>query len=375
MRMRTGFVAVLTAVCMLGWLAACGTEEAPMRKRSEVVCSVQEEEFVRSYGRTYAYDGGTAYPNAASGFAVRFYGTKLEAELYAFGEWDAGLSVMVDGETDSNAAIFTLPRGGGYARTVLVRDIAEGEHTVCILKRHDSLRNTFACRTLTTDGTFLPAPESPSLKMEVYGDSITSGSGILRATDPAAHTDSGEYSQRTQNALQSYAAVAAARLGAELRIYGRGGIAMAYSTDRNTVLSNYDAAAVDLDRECFPYDYNSWTPDVVVIYLGTNDVLIAAQHDTGFTMEGLKAAYCSFLRGVIGQYYGKDIPVFLCSGMMVPDSGLGDCMEEVRAELCGEFPNLETIEFDACAIGHPVVSENQTAGEELAQAIGQKLGN
>ena len=66
-------------------------------------------------------------------------------------------------------------------------------------------------------------------------------------------------------------------------------------------------------------------------------------------MEGLKAAYCSFLRGVIGQYYGKDIPVFLCSGMMVPDSGLGDCMEAVRAELCGEF----LLQFLLCQSGVP----------------------
>ena len=87
-----------------------------MHNRSEIVCSDQEDEFVRLYGRTYVYDGGTAYPNAASGFAVRFFGTRLEAELCAFGEWDVGLSVMVDGETDSNAEILTLHRSGGYER-------------------------------------------------------------------------------------------------------------------------------------------------------------------------------------------------------------------------------------------------------------------
>ena len=35
---------------------------------------------------------------------------------------------------------------------------------------------------------------------------ITNGSGILRETDAQAHTDSGEYTARTQNALQAYAA-------------------------------------------------------------------------------------------------------------------------------------------------------------------------
>ena len=67
------------------------------------------------------------------------------------------------------------------------------------------------------------------------------------------------------------------------------------------------------------------------------------------------------------------------SGMCLPIkevfADLGDCMEAVRAELCGEFPNLETIVFDACAIGHPVVSENKAAGEKLARTILKKLEN
>ncbi len=366
--------ALLAAAVMTVGLGACAPkEQTSAGPVTQIACTEADAQYVNLYGRSYAYEEGTAFPNAASGFEVRFYGTTLTAQLSAFGQWDADLSVFVDGERDSNACVITVERGG-FAE-VAVAQLAEGEHTIRVLKRHDSLRNTLACGTLTTDGYFLEAPERPAIKIEAYGDSITNGSGILRETDAQAHTDSGEYTARTQNALQAYAAVAAQQLDAELRIYGRGGIAMAYSTDRNTVSSNYAAAAVDLDSTYFPYDYNSWTPDAVVIYLGTNDVLISAQHDTGFTFDGLRAAFINFLRTVIGPYYGRETPVFLCSGMMVHDSGLAECMQSVKTALAGEFPALETLEFDACAIGHPVVAENEAAGKMLARAIAEKISD
>ncbi|MGN1077983.1 MAG: hypothetical protein ACI4ST_05665, partial [Candidatus Gallimonas sp.] len=129
----------------------------------------------------------------------------------------------------------------------------------------------------------------------------------------------------------------------------------------------------DLDPALYPYDYNSWTPDVVVIYLGTNDYNIGTKNPTlGYSPDGLKIAFVQFLRSVIGAYYGTEIPVVLCSGMMVPAAGLGDIMESVKRML-PEFTNLQTLEFSPCAIGHPVVEEDRVAGELLAGKIREML--
>lgn len=375
-------VAVLTAALCLG-AAGCsdvpsGGENEEEEKKITEITDLSDESLVTLYGRNLcSQDGSVTFYNGASGFEVHFYGTSLAFSAYAYGEWDSMFSVLPDGETDSNQTIVTVKTGGiGYERIELAH-LTEGEHTVKIIKRTDSYRTAACVGSVETDGTFLSAPERPSLKIAFYGDSITSGSGVLREVvyDAATgrYTDSGLYSAGTQNALQSYAYVAAQALGAEAEYYGRGGIAMHYSSGK-TVLNNPSALAVDLDPEQYPYDYTASPPDVVVIYLGTNDYSIGMQNPSlGYSAEGLQVAFAQFIRTVIGTHYGTEIPIVLCSGMMVPAADLGSVMKNVKNMLT-EFTALETVEFEACAVGHPVAAEDQAAGELLAEKIREMLG-
>ena len=369
-------IALLTATCL--FMAGCQSSEKENEGESITeITDLSDESFVNLYGRNATGDEGTTFFNAASGFEVRFYGTSLAVEASAYGTWDSMFSVFVDGEKD--ARVVTVTTGGFSAASLtLAENLAEGEHTVKALKRTDSYRSATVIEKIRTDGKFLSPPARPALKIQFFGDSITNGSGVLRQTgyDAATgrYTDSNVYTAATQNGLLSYAYVAAERLGAEAQYYGRGGIAMNYSTDERTVLNNPAALAVDLDPDDYPYDYASWTPDVVVIYLGTNDYNIGTKNPTlGYSPDGLKVAFVQFLRSVIGAYYGTEIPVVLCSGMMVPAAGLGDIMESVKRML-PEFTNLQTLEFSPCAIGHPVAEEDRVAGELLATKISEMLG-
>ena len=390
-------VMLFASACMF---AACGGEgEETMNEGPEeqvqtlpeisVITDLADERYVNLYGRNFEGSEGEGMTliNSAAGFEVRFRGTTLTMRVRGvttLGGFDKAMfSVFVDGETDSNARIVSLPLDEpGFEELLLAQGLSEGEHTVKVLKRTPSNRDKCYVKNVSTDGAFLAAPQTPEIKLDVYGDSITVGSGVLRTVtyDAASgkYVDSAQFTPETQNVFQSYAGVAARELGAELRVFGRGGIALKYSSNAYTVLNNYKSMAVDLSAargDCPEYDYSSWTPSAVVLYLGTNDYNFGRSNPSlGYSSEGMRDAVVQFVNEVVGQYYGKEMPVFLCAGMMVPYSGLDQVMEQAKRILKFDYPNVETVIFDACAIDHPVAAESEVAGKKLADAIREMLG-
>ena len=147
-----------------------------------------DERYCNLYGRNFYNDGleGMTFVNSASGFEVRFSGTELTVSVQVITSGAAGydcsmFSVFADGETDSNACIVSMPKTiGVFERHVLVEGLPEGEHTVRVLKRTPSNRDRCIVGQISTDGTFLAAPARPQISLDVYGDSITCGEGVMR---------------------------------------------------------------------------------------------------------------------------------------------------------------------------------------------------
>ena len=199
--------------------------------------------------------------------------------------------------------------------------------------------------------------------------------------------DSATYTQETQNVVQSYAGECAKNLGAAFRVFGRGGIALKYrkAGDPYTVSNNYESVAVDLPASDYPYDYNSYRPSAVVIYLGTNDYLLYSKHgstvvdDDGnrYSSGGLTVAVVNFVKDVVGQKYGYDMPVILCSNLMVPKAGLDKVMTNAAAQLT-EFECVRAVGFKKGVTtdkgGHPVVEDSIVAGKRLSDEIKSVLG-
>lgn len=389
-------VMLAASVCMF---AACGEkkEVTNMEEQTKeelpaipLITDLTDSRYINLYGRNFngSHGEGMTVVNSAAGFEVCFRGTSLSMRTRAestLGGFDRAMfSVFVDGETDSNAKVVSIRLDEeGFQELSLAEGLPEGEHTVKVLKRTPSNRDMCYIKSVSTDGVFLAAPPTPEIKLDVYGDSITVGSGVLRTVtfNEAAgkYQDSAEFTPETQNVFQSYAGVAARELNAELRVFGRGGIALKYSTNPYfTVLKNYKSMAVDLSvdyGDCPEYDYSSWTPSAVVIYLGTNDYNLGkANKSLGYSSEGMRDAVVQFVNEVVGGYYGKEMPVFLCAGMMVPESGLDEVMKQAEKILAKDFPNVGSVIFDACAIDHPVASESEVAGKLLAERIGAALG-
>ena len=374
------------AAGMLSGLTACGgdTEEVTVTE----ITDFTNEEYVNTYGRIFYNENieGMTFVNSASGFEVRFTGTELKGSVWASvsGYTKGMFSVFVDGDKNSNARVVEVyPTAGDFDEITFVEGLPEGEHTVKVLKRTPSNRDVCIFESITTDGSFLSAPARPAIKLDIYGDSITCGEGVMREVTynetTKTYEDSKVYTADTQNVFQSYAGVASRELDAEFRVFGRGGIAMKYAkTGVQTVVENYKSMAVDMSVEngdCPEYDYNSYFPDAVVIYLGTNDY--ARRNDNmGYSLTGLQAGFIEFIDNVVGTYYCEDMPIFLCYGLMVPDSGLDRCMESVKASLISKYPNIDTVAFEAgitAPSGHPCLEESEVAGKLLAEKIRAKL--
>lgn len=344
----------------------------------------EQNEYLDIYGRTY-YDAeadGIVLWNSASGFEVRFVGTKLTVNWYSGiakieSRGCSWFSIFVDGATDSNAHVVKVDSTTQYVDQMVISGLSEGEHTVRVLKRTASNAGECYVSSIKTDGEFKKVEQDTRLKIEVYGDSITVGSGILRnvywSESSNKYIDDGNYNNEVQNVFQSYIGYAAQNLNARLNVYGRGGIAMKYGgTGAKNIMDNYNAIHVDADPEELPYDYASYTPDVIVIGLGTNDYNLGRTRGV-YSVEGLKAGFEQFIREVIGRNYGKDIPIFLCVGQMVPTARLPEHMEDIASRLIEEFPNIEAVGFDACYAGHPIAEEGEVAGKKLSDAITAKL--
>ena len=401
-RIKKIFAALCALVLALtagACFVACGVSEPeqPIDKIALTQNATDYSKYVNTYGRVFYNSdlGGETFINSASGFEVRFRGTELRAEVQTIsggGSYPNGMfSVFVDGETDSNAKILKTERsvGGVSDEVTIAEGLTDGEHVVKVLKRTPSNRDRLIVSQISTDGEILPAPAKPSLNIEFYGDSITCGEGVLRSykDENGNIKDSALYTQKTQNVFQSYAGECAKDLGAAFRVFGRGGIALKYTdftNERYTVANNYGSMAVDLAAAEYPYDYNSYRPDAVVIYLGTNDYFRSqkgtAKDDNGvaYSKGGMKIAVVNFVRDVIGRYYGKNIPVFVCSNLMAPGSGLDVIMETAVTELKSDFPNAVAVKFDKGVTtdkgGHPVVEDSEIAGAKLAGEIRRVLG-
>ena len=383
--LKKWLTALLGTVLLFGCigLGACDGEKKDMTdeegngliERSELKVD-HLADYTNLYGRVHFNENldGYSFYNAASGFEVRFVGTSLTVRWQTAavsGYQQKEVSVLIDGERDPEANVVSIGGYGGKKNSVLVEGLPEGAHTVKVLKRHSSYRGFFNLFGMVTDGYFTAPPSRPQYALEVYGDSITCGEGVLRTVQ--GNEALGGYTALTESALSAYACVAADAIGAEISIFGRGGIALNYTTQQYTVYNNYNSIAVDLPAEEYPYDYASYAPDAVVIYLGTNDYNIGNAAGT-FNMTGFGNYMKKFIREALAPRYGAEITIVLCHGMMVPNSGLGVCLEGVKEQLLSEFPNIRVVGFQATPYGHPVASECRVAGELLATELRDLLG-
>jgi lysophospholipase L1-like esterase len=168
-------------------------------------------------------------------------------------------TVVVDGElqprleTTSGEAVYDLATG-----------LSAGEHVVEVYRRAEGFFGATRVVEVEIDGTLLPPPVV-GRRIEVLGDSITCGYGNEGADQYC------NFSSDTENHYQTYAAIAARALDAELSAiaWSGKGVIFNYGDDTTEPLPSLFGRTIPSEAGD---DWGfGWQPDAVVVNLGTND--------------------------------------------------------------------------------------------------------
>lgn len=295
-------------------------------------------------GRTFR--DGTAVQADWSGTMaiVRFQGRFLEME-YANSAvtW---VNVWVDREPDEKAdAIVKLEAEG---RLELARFKKAGEHTVYVQKRTEGDQGCITFKAFHTDGTLLQARPWKDRVIEFVGDSYTCGFGT------EAPSASSPFIPDEENCNLSYSGILGRFFDADVvRIAHSGrGIIRNYNDGdaEQTMTVRYRRT---FDTKPTPEYEPEYKPDIVVIYLGTNDFSRGKQPSLGSWTKAYKT-----LLEQIRSLHGKDVPI-LCVASNI-DILLGDYVREaaLSSGLEGIYwtaisKGVHNLDTDLGAAGHP----------------------
>lgn len=231
---------------------------------------------------------------------ARFAGPSLAIVLE-----DTGTSyydVSVDG-----AASVLLVTGGARPYT-LATGLSPGAHELILTKRTETITGVTQLQGFV--GTLVPSPVPTGRRIELIGDSISCGFGVLGPNETCP------FSPDTQSEPRAWGAVAAKQLGALHTVTAVSGLGVLrnYGGDTTeTMPDRYDRAlANDPDSV---WDHHAFEPDVLVVNLGTND-FSGGKGDPG---PGFQTAYTTFLERLRARHPQAEI-VAATSPMLSDDN-------------------------------------------------------
>jgi lysophospholipase L1-like esterase len=243
----------------------------------------------------------------------RFRGTGIGLNL---NDPAADYDVEIDGTT---VTTLVMPAAG----THWINDLAEGEHTVRLVKRSESpwATSVFGGFVAAPGGEILDQPAARSRQVEFIGDSYTAGYGNLSDTRDCTS----DQVNRTTNADRSFGAVAARRHNADYQINAYSGLGMVrnYNGSRPEVSyrTYYDRALLSVDGDVWR-NPGTWRPQLVVVGLGINDFSTAINSGEPWTPEtliaGYRTAYQAFLDKLRARY-GND-PIIVVSATQLSNT-------------------------------------------------------
>lgn len=189
---------------------------------------------------------------------------------------------------------------------VLADGLGKGEHEVILQKRTEGEQGRFTVHSFLSEGDILQASGRKERHIEFIGDSYTCGYG----TESKDKND--PFMAETENCNLAYAAIASRYFNADYSLVSHSGQGITRNYDNfgpGYHMPDRYTQTYDLEKESkWSPEMGAYTPDMVVIYLGTNDFSTGQQpHEASF-----RSNYIRLLKS-IKTYYGDDIPV-LCMG-------------------------------------------------------------
>lgn len=315
-----------------------------------------------------------------SGISFRFTGTGVRASVAVTTTDEAArgyLNVYVDGAIAPSKTICLDKTSGVY---VLAENLSAGEHVIEVRKRNEAIYGGSASITLkkldVIDGCLRSYNKKATRRIEVIGDSITSGYGNMISDG------SGDYTTATTDGTMTYAVIAARQLGADVSILSRSGIAYSRGLD-SPYDSMYDyytkTAALPNNAFCnTEWDFANNPSDVVVINLGTNDNY-AKVNGTPVTDAYMTSEAVAFLKLV--REKNPNAVIIWTYGMY--EQNRTEAIRSAVAQRNSEgdsnvfYLQMKQADKDTEGLGthlHPSIKTNIDRSFTLAEFIAQKTG-
>ena len=268
----------------------------------------EDGEFIRPTNKKIQYVGRISFKNPnAPCFTypgVQIEGTSLKMKAKPMSGY---FMAQIDGCKPFKVG-FNAPNDSIVTLAVALSDEAHEVRLTYVIEGFQR-RPEFWGFVLDKGRTLLNPPYMPKRKIEFIGDSMTCGYGV-EATD-----EKEKFADETENHYYTYAALTARALKAQHVVVARSGIGI-YRNYNGPKTGNADCMPRMYDQTLFgveteKWDFTRYTPDVVCVNLGTNDVSTDPYDKTM-----LENAYRDFYYTLRAKYPNAKI-VFLSGCAMV----------------------------------------------------------
>jgi len=246
--------------------------------------------------------------------------------------------------------------------------LSDTEHTILICKDTESNIGYidflgFKCEKL------LPMPAKPVRKIEYFGDSITSGTGMDLSV---ISCDKGQWYDQ-HNAYMSYGAVTSRNLDAQWQLTALAGVGLVHSCCNMNVLMPQIFDKVFLRGDTIEWNFDNYRPDIVTICLGQND---GPKQDSAYFCS----SYVNFIKILRKHYPETDI---ICLSSPMGDSTLTTVLKKYLTAITGNLNatgDKKVFKFffsrryhNGCG-GHPDLDDHKLIASELTSYIKQLKG-
>jgi Carbohydrate esterase 2 N-terminal/GDSL-like Lipase/Acylhydrolase family len=323
---------------------------------------VMLEPGLRWLGRVDKTATGARFSWPGAGFTARFNGTSAKVSMKT--DNADYFQLVVDG------TVSLLTTQSGQHDYDLAQNLAAGEHTVTLWRRTEANYGSVEVTKVDFVGELLSPPPPSNKRLEVIGDSITVGFGV------ECKTQNEQFSYATENNYQTYEAIAARDLGAEVHTMAWSGIGVWRDVGGGMMTQMPQRYLRTLGNEDnSTWDFTLYTPGAVVVLLGTNDF---AGSDPG---QPFLNAYKAFVHDIRGRY--PQARIYLAHSPMLAGArgtALAGYLDQVKAAQAGAGDtNVGILDFqppaaDAWGCGHPNGATHLIMSGVLKTALQTDLG-
>jgi hypothetical protein len=253
----------------------------------------------------------------------------------------------------------------GSATYAVASGLSDTVHKIQLFKRTEGNTGEVAFEgfELENGKSLVAPPVRPSRRIEYFGDSITAGHSVQFLPGDVGNSGKAPF----QDNYYTYAAVTARNLDAEYHCIAISGIGLYVDTwwSGGNMFNYYDR-----ELNTTTWDFNRWTPQIVVINLGQND------YWGSYTQAGAEQAYVDFAQILRGHY--PDAHIILALGSMTatePVSPWPTYLQNAVDELNTTYGDAKvySLIFPYSGNAHPDIARHAVMATQLTEFINTSI--